>query len=59
MEDLAEGIQLENHFIETVVFDMEFIKNILVLNDDVIDYDIKEKIRAVIVNRYKNLTTNC
>ena len=59
VEDLAEGIQLENHFIETVVFDMEFIKNILVLNDDVIDYDIKEKIRAVIVNRYKNLTTNC
>ena len=59
LEDSTDGVQLENHFIETVVFDMDFIKKILVLNDDVINYDIKEKIRSVVVDRYKNLTKNC
>lgn len=55
VEYSTDNIQLENCFIDKVILDIEFIKKLLLFSDDVIDYQIKEKIRSVIVNKYNNL----
>lgn len=55
LECSTDNIQLENCFIDKVVLDIEFIKKMLPFSDDEIDYQIKEKIRSVIVNKYNNL----
>lgn len=55
IEESTDNSQLENCFIDKVVLDIEFIKKLLLFSDDVIDYQIKEKIRSVIVNKYNNL----
>ena len=54
VEYSTDNIQLENYFIETIVFDIEFIKK-LIVSDECIDYDIKEKIRDAVVNKYNNI----
>lgn len=55
VEYSTDNIQLENCFIDKVVLDIEFIKKLLLFSDDDIDYQIKEKIRSVVVNKYNNL----
>ena len=54
VEESSDKIQLENYFIETIVFNIEFIKKLLV-SDEWIDYQIKEKIRDAVVNEYNNI----
>lgn len=55
VESSTDNIKLENCFIDKVVLDIEFIKKLLTFSDDEIDYQVKEKIRSVVVNKYNNL----
>lgn len=54
VEESTGNSQLENYFIETIEFNIEFIKKLLVSNKW-IDYEIKDKIRDAVVNKYNNI----